>query len=99
MKQRPDHTEVRRIERKETITMLSLIQASDIVDAALKKARELELRPLSITVLDPGGHPVVVKREDAAGTLPQFTRRQIVSGLDEIRSNFTADPTHAEAAA
>ncbi|MEN3266190.1 MAG: hypothetical protein V7646_3084, partial [Pseudonocardia sp.] len=43
--------------------MLSLTQASDIVDAALRKARELELRPLSITVLDPGGHPVVVKRE------------------------------------
>jgi uncharacterized protein GlcG (DUF336 family) len=73
VKQRPDHTEVRHIERKETITMLSLIQASDIVDAALKKARELELRPLSITVLDPGGHPIVVKREDGAGILrPQI---------------------------
>jgi len=52
---------------------LSLSQASDIVDAALSKARELELRPLSVTVLDPGGHPVVVKREDGAGILrPQI---------------------------
>lgn len=53
--------------------MLLLNQASDIVDAALREARELGLRPLSITVLDPGGHPVVVKREDGAGILrPQI---------------------------
>jgi uncharacterized protein GlcG (DUF336 family) len=53
--------------------MLSLMQASDIVDAALTKARELGLRPLTVTVLDPGGHPVVVKREDGAGILrPQI---------------------------
>lgn len=53
--------------------MLLLNQASDIVDAALREARELGLRPLSVTVLDPGGHPVVVKREDGAGILrPQI---------------------------
>jgi uncharacterized protein GlcG (DUF336 family) len=53
--------------------MLSLNQASDIVDAALSKARELDLRPLAVTVLDPGGHPIVVKREDGAGILrPQI---------------------------
>ncbi|HEX4722828.1 MAG TPA: heme-binding protein [Pseudonocardiaceae bacterium] len=48
-------------------------QASDIVDAALSTARELDLRPLAVTVLDPGGHPIVVKREDGAGILrPQI---------------------------
>jgi uncharacterized protein GlcG (DUF336 family) len=53
--------------------MLTLSQASDVVDAALNRARELELRPLTITVLDPGGHPLVVKREDGAGILrPQI---------------------------
>jgi uncharacterized protein GlcG (DUF336 family) len=53
--------------------MLSLNQASEIVDAALRSARELDLRPLTITVLDPGGHPIVVKREDGAGILrPQI---------------------------
>jgi uncharacterized protein GlcG (DUF336 family) len=53
---------------------VSLNQASEIVDAALRKARELELRPLVVTVLDPGGHPVVVKREDGAGILrPQIS--------------------------
>jgi uncharacterized protein GlcG (DUF336 family) len=43
------------------------------VDAALSKARELELRPLTVTVLDLGGHPIVTKREDGCGILrPQI---------------------------
>jgi hypothetical protein len=48
--------------------------ASDIVDAALRKARALELRPLTITVLDPGGHALAVKREDGAGILRRRSR-------------------------
>ncbi|MER5791434.1 heme-binding protein [Streptomyces sp. NPDC001980] len=55
------------------MTALTLSQASEIVDAALSHARELGLRPLTVTVLDPGGHPLVVKREEAAGILrPQI---------------------------
>jgi uncharacterized protein GlcG (DUF336 family) len=55
------------------MTALTLAQASDIVDAALGKARELDLRPVTVTVLDPGGHPIVVKREDGSGILrPQI---------------------------
>lgn len=55
------------------MTALSLAQASDMVDAALSKARELKLRPLTVTVLDLGGHPIVVKREDGSGILrPQI---------------------------
>jgi uncharacterized protein GlcG (DUF336 family) len=52
---------------------LTLAQASDIVDAALHQARELGLRPLTVTVLDAGGNPVVLKREDGCGILrPQI---------------------------
>jgi uncharacterized protein GlcG (DUF336 family) len=51
------------------MTAITLDQASILVDAALEHARELDLRPLTVTVLDPGGHPVVVKREDGAGIL------------------------------
>jgi uncharacterized protein GlcG (DUF336 family) len=62
--------------------MLSLNQASEIVDAALSKARELDLRPLTITVLDPGGHPIVVKREDGAGILrPQISHAKAWGSL------------------
>lgn len=39
------------------MTGLSLTQASEIVDAALSHARDLGLRPLTITVLDPGATP------------------------------------------
>jgi len=55
------------------MSALTLDQASEIVDAALSHARELGLRPLTVTVLDPGGHPLVVKREEKAGILrPQI---------------------------
>jgi uncharacterized protein GlcG (DUF336 family) len=51
------------------MTSLSLTQAAAIVDAALQRARELDLRPMTVTVLDPGGHAVVLKREDGSGIL------------------------------
>jgi uncharacterized protein GlcG (DUF336 family) len=55
------------------MSALTLNQASEIVDAALSHARELGLRPLTVTVLDPGGNPLVVKREEKAGILrPQI---------------------------
>jgi uncharacterized protein GlcG (DUF336 family) len=43
---------------------ITLAQASTIVDVALKKGRELNLRPLVVAVLDAGGHLVAYKRED-----------------------------------
>ncbi|MFB7499975.1 heme-binding protein [Streptomyces sp. NPDC056161] len=55
------------------MSTLTLAQASEIVDSALGHAHELGLRPLAVTVLDPGGHPLVVKREETAGILrPQL---------------------------
>jgi uncharacterized protein GlcG (DUF336 family) len=48
---------------------LSLKQASTIVDEALKKGRETKCAPLTVAVLDAGGHLVVCKREDGSGIL------------------------------
>ena len=48
---------------------LTLAQASTIVDAALRKGRELNLAPLTVVVLDAGGHPVALKREDRSGIM------------------------------
>jgi uncharacterized protein GlcG (DUF336 family) len=48
---------------------VTLAQASVIVDAALAKGRELDLHPLTVVVLDAGGHMVAMKREDESGIL------------------------------
>jgi uncharacterized protein GlcG (DUF336 family) len=49
--------------------MISLNSASLIVDNALAHARELRLKPLTVAVLDAGGHLVALKREDDASLL------------------------------
>jgi len=51
------------------MSMITLAQASTIVDIALKKAREAKLAPLTVAVLDAGGHLVAFKREDKSGIL------------------------------
>jgi uncharacterized protein GlcG (DUF336 family) len=48
---------------------VTLAQASTIVDTALKKARETNCAPLTVAVLDAGGHLVAFKREDRSGIL------------------------------
>jgi uncharacterized protein GlcG (DUF336 family) len=48
---------------------LTLAQASTITDAALAKARDLGLAPMTVVVLDAGGHAVALKREDNSGIL------------------------------
>jgi uncharacterized protein GlcG (DUF336 family) len=54
-------------------TPLTLAQASTIVDAALAAARTANLQPLTVAVLDAGGHLLVLKREDGSGILrPQI---------------------------
>ena len=48
---------------------LTLAQANTIIDAALKKGRDLSLAPLTVVVLDAGGHAVALKREDRSGIM------------------------------
>jgi uncharacterized protein GlcG (DUF336 family) len=48
---------------------VTLAQASTIVDTAIGKARELKLVPMTVAVLDAGGHLVAFKREDNSGIL------------------------------
>src|SRR5207249_11463031 len=58
------------------MSTLTLAQASTIVDKALEKGRELKLHPLTVVVLDAGGHLVAMKREDKSGIL----RTEIATG-------------------
>lgn len=48
---------------------VTLQHASTIVDVALKTGREMNLAPLTVAVLDAGGHLVAFKREDRSGIL------------------------------
>lgn len=48
---------------------VTLAQASALVDAALARADTLGLAPLTVAVLDPGGHLVALKRQDESGIL------------------------------
>ena len=49
--------------------MTSLSQAEAVADATLQRGRELGAAPLTVAVLDAGGHLVVLKREDGSGIL------------------------------
>ncbi|MET0588177.1 MAG: heme-binding protein [Novosphingobium sp.] len=55
---------------------LTLSQAQTIATEALRKGRELTLKPLTVAVLDAGGHAIVLLREDSASNL----RPEIATG-------------------
>lgn len=45
---------------------ISISKARSIIRATLKKGREMELKPLSVVVVDTGGHLKAFEREDGA---------------------------------
>lgn len=51
------------------MTLLSLTQANQIIDATLHKARELNTAPMAAIILDNGGNIIAFKREDGASIL------------------------------
>jgi len=56
--------------------MLTREQADDIADRVLEWGREHDTGRLTAAVLDPGGHPIVVKRDDGS----EFLRVDIAIG-------------------
>ncbi len=48
---------------------MNLELARQLIRDALSHGRTLELKPLSVVVLDPGGYPVAFEREDGASNL------------------------------
>ena len=51
------------------MSTLTLAQAALIVDKALEHGRARNFKPLTVAVLDAGGHLVAFKREDKSGLL------------------------------
>ena len=58
------------------MTKITLSAANRIIAGAFEKGIELGLNPLSVVVLDPGGHPIAFQRQDGAS----FGRFQIATG-------------------
>jgi uncharacterized protein GlcG (DUF336 family) len=53
--------------------VITLEQAQQIATGTLRRGRELGAEPLTVAVLDPGGHLVALQREDGSGILrPQI---------------------------
>ena len=51
------------------MSRLTLQQANTIVEVALKKAREMKVKPLAVAVIDEAGHVKSLQREDEASML------------------------------
>src|SRR3989442_8244770 len=51
------------------MTGLSLELALRAIDAALARAAEIGCAPLTVVVLDAGGHDIALKRQDGSGIL------------------------------
>jgi len=48
---------------------LTLAQANALIDAAFAKGTELSLKPLTVTIHDPGGHLIACQRQDGASNM------------------------------
>lgn len=55
---------------------LTLSMAQNIISSAFEKAESLKLKPLTVAVLDAGGHTIALARQDGSSIM----RPQIASG-------------------
>lgn len=51
------------------MNQLTLFQANKIIDASFVEAKKMSLQPLSILILDAGGHLIAFQRQDNASIL------------------------------
>lgn len=64
------------------MTVITLEKARAVIAAGFTKGNELGLKPLSIAVLDAGGHLIAFERQDGASTLrPQIATAKAAGAL------------------
>lgn len=51
------------------MSRISLVQANTIIAAAFAHGQKLNLKPLSVVVLDAGGHMIAFQRQDGASNM------------------------------
>lgn len=69
------------------MTSLNLAQAQAIIAGALAEARSRGAQPLAVVVLDAGGHPIALAREDSAS----FFRHRIATAKATGALGMAAD--------
>jgi uncharacterized protein GlcG (DUF336 family) len=63
-------------------TVLTLATANSIIEAALAEGARLKLKPLTVAVLDAGGHVIALQRQDGASNLrPQVATAKAAGAL------------------
>jgi len=86
------------------MSALTLTEADAVVDAALQHGRDAGFAPLTVAVLDAGGHLLVLKRADGSGILRPdiavgkawgvlgmgFGGRELQRRADQMPAFFTA---------
>lgn len=61
---------------------LTLSQANAIIEGALAEGARLKLKPLTVAVLDAGGHTIALQRQDGASNLrPQLATGKAAGAL------------------
>jgi len=64
------------------MTRITLEQANAVIAAALSRGDELGFKPLTVAVLDAGGHMIALQRQDGASTLrPQIAIAKAAGAL------------------
>lgn len=62
--------------------MVTLAQAARIIETAFAEGAARGLKPLTVAVLDSGGHPVALQRQDGSSTLrPQIAIAKAAGAL------------------
>jgi uncharacterized protein GlcG (DUF336 family) len=62
--------------------MVTLVQSATIIEAALAEGAARGLKPLTVAVLDSGGHLVALQRQDGSSTLrPQIAIAKAAGSL------------------
>jgi uncharacterized protein GlcG (DUF336 family) len=80
--------------------MLTLAVSNRLIEAALAEGRKRNLQPLTVAVLDAGGHVIALQREDGASLLrPQIATAKAWGTLGmgfggrELARRATGNPT------
>ena len=64
------------------MSQITLLHATTIMEACFAKGRELGLKPLTVAVVDAGGHDIAVQRQDGGSILrPEIARAKASGAL------------------